>query len=194
VHRRLLISAGLAAVLATGCGGGEDERYALTTPPEEVGAKPLPQEQQDNEPAPGEHRPTRREAQRLRPLVAGWAAALRHGDVERASSYFALPAIVSQGEAVRLRTRAEVRAFNAALPCGARVLGIGNDGRYVVATFRLTHRAGVPCAEAGQLVRVAFVIRGRKFAEWRQVPDAPGADPVPQAPEADVPPLGGYES
>jgi hypothetical protein len=76
-----------------------------------------------------------------------------------------------------------VRRFNDGLPCGARLLEVQHDGRYVVGTFRLTERSGHTCAAAGQLARVAFVIRAHHFTEWRQVPDRPGAPPGPSEPE-----------
>ena len=84
---------------------------------------------------------------------------------------------------VELQTREQVRRFNDELPCGARLLEVQHDGRYVVGTFRLTERSGHTCAAAGQLARVAFVIRARHFTEWRQVPDRPGAPPGPSEPE-----------
>ena len=93
-------------------------------------------------------------------MLAGWAAALRRGDRDRAARYFAVPAIVAQSMTVQLQTRAQVRKFNDELPCGARLLEVQHDGRYIVGTFRLTQRAGHTCTAAGQLVRVAFVIRG----------------------------------
>ncbi|MDP9294386.1 MAG: hypothetical protein M3O90_08205, partial [Actinomycetota bacterium] len=122
-------------------------------------------------------------------VLAGWAKAVRRGDAQRAAGYFAIPAIVAQSQTVELQTRDQVRKFNDELPCGARLLEVTHDGRYVVGTFRLTERTGKQCSDAGALVRVAFVIRGRRFKEWRQVPDRPGAPPGPKEPEK-APPLG----
>ena len=185
----LVVIAG-TAVLA-GCGEAPGPDYRLKTPPPRVGAQPI------GTPAPPasarrgrEPRPTQREAERLRPVLAGWAAAVRRGDPDRAARYFAVPAIVAQSMTVELQTREQVRKFNDELPCGARLLEVQHDGRYVVGTFRLTERPGRTCTAAGQLTRVAFVIRGRHFTEWRQVPDRPGAAPGPDAPE-DAPPAGG---
>jgi ketosteroid isomerase-like protein len=184
------VVAGLA-VLATGC-GSQGPDYRLKTPPPKVAAAPI----QTPDPTPSKRgkssqpRPTQRQAERLRPVLAGWAEALRRGDTDRAARYFAVPVIVAQSMTVELQTREQVRRFNDELPCGARLLEVQHDGRYVVGTFRLTQRSGHDCPAAGELSRVAFVVRGRRFIEWRQVPDRPGAPPGPEEPEEAPPPAG----
>jgi ketosteroid isomerase-like protein len=192
-YRRCLVALTGAALLC-GCGGTQGPDYSLQTPPPVVGAKPIetpvPKRTKPKAAGPGERRPSQRDAERLRPVLEGWAAAVRKGDPDRAARYFAVPAIVAQSMTVELQTREQVRKFNDELPCGARLLEVQHDGRYVVGTFRLTERAGHACATAGQLVRVAFVIRARHFTEWRQVPDGAGAAPGPDEPE-DAPPPGG---
>jgi len=189
-RRRCLILIAGAAVLG-GC-GQEGPDYTLRTPPPDVVARPIvtPAPPSGRARASGEPQPTQRQAERLRPVLAGWAAAVRRGDPERAARYFNVPAIVAQSMTVELQTREQVRRFNDELPCGARLLEVQHDGRYIVGTFRLTERAGRTCTAAGELTRVAFVIRGRHFSEWRQVPDRPGAPPGPDEPE-DAPPPGG---
>ena len=180
--RRSLLALGAIALLS-GC-GSQGPDYTLTTPPAAVYATPIPTPVAKDHPhkvLPGQ--PSQKEAERLRPVLAGWAAALRSGDPDRAARYFAVPAIVAQSMPVELQTRSQVRDFNDALPCGATLLGVRHDGRYVVGTFRLTPRAGHTCTTAGQRARVAFVIRARHFVEWRQVPDTPGAAPGPDKPE-----------
>jgi ketosteroid isomerase-like protein len=179
----------LAAVAAiTGCGDAPGPDYGLKTPPAKVEVTPAA--------TPGtpttrkQPHPTQRQAERLRPLLAGWAAAVRRGDADRAARYFDVPAVVAQSMTTELQTREQVRKFNAGLPCGAKLLEVQHDGRYVVGTFRLTERPGHACASSGQLVRVAFVIRARHFTEWRQVPDARGAPPGPAQPEDAPPPPG----
>jgi hypothetical protein len=187
----LIVLAGVAA-LTTGC-GSQGPDYRLTTPRPAVGAAPIETPgptAAERKAVKGQPRPTQRQAERLRPVLAGWANALRRGDPDRAARYFAVPAIVAQPMAVELETREQVRRFNDALPCGARLLGVRHDGRYIVGTFRLTARSGHTCAAAGELSRVAFVIRGHHFTEWRQVPDRPGAPPGPIEPETAPPPGG----
>jgi hypothetical protein len=190
--RRCLVALAAAALLP-GCGGSDGPDYSLKTPPSASVAgpieTPLPKRATPKARA-GERRPTQRDAERLRPVLEGWAAAVRAGDPHRAARFFAIPAIVAQSMTVELQTREQVVKFNDELPCGARLLEVQHEGRYVVGTFRLTERAGRPCATTGQLVRVAFVIRSRHFTEWRQVPDRPGAPPGPDEPE-EAPPPGG---
>ena len=180
----------LAALgLLCGCGSSGPD-YALKTPPPIVRAGPIATAAPKSKPKPGQPHPSQRDAERLRPVLAGWAAALRRGDPDRAARYFAVPAIVAQSMTVQLQTREQVRKFNDELPCGAKLLEVQHDGRYVVGTFRLTQRAGHTCTAAGELARVAFVIRAHHFTEWRQVPDTPGASPGPDEPE-DAPTPGG---
>jgi len=189
---RRCIVAVAALGLLTGC-GAQGPDYTLKTPPPAVVAGPIETptpKRVKPKPRPGERRPSQRDAERLRPVLAGWAAAVRKGDPDRAARYFAVPAIVAQSMTVELQTREQVRKFNDGLPCGAKLLEVQHDGRYIVGTFRLTERPGHTCATTGQLVRVAFVIRARHFTEWRQVPDRPGAPPGPDEPE-DAPPPGG---
>ena len=186
---RRCLAALAAAGLLSGC-GSQGPDYSLKTPPPTVVAGPIQTPVPKRAARPGERRPSQRDAERLRPVLEGWAQAVREGDPDRAARYFAVPAIVAQSMTVELQTREQVRKFNDDLPCGAKLLEVQHDGRYVVGTFRLTPRAGHSCTSAGQLVRVAFVIRARHFTEWRQVPDQPGAPPGPDEPE-DAPPPGG---
>jgi hypothetical protein len=124
-------------------------------------------------------------------VIRGWAQALRAGELDKAAAYFALPAIIQNATPpVRITSRAQARAFNELLPCGARLLKTARHGAYTYATFRLTNRVGGSCgAGVGGLAATAFRIRDGKIAEWRRLPDpgqqppnpsAPG--PVPQAP------------
>lgn len=189
---RVLLGLAAAGALA-GCGNDEarDPRYDLVTPGPYVGASALPGTLPTPVPTPkpkataapkarkGEKIPSQADAERLRPVIAAWAAAVRRSDPEAAARFFNLPAIVSQGQPRELTTAEEVLAFNAALPCGAELTDVQHNGRYVVGTFRLTERPGSSCDAPGALVRVAFVIRGRRFTEWYQVPDTPGAEPGP---------------
>ena len=190
--RRAVVALSAVALFGGGC-GEQGPDYTLKTPPPKVAAGPIqtPVPKRKAEKARGGERlPSQRDAERLRPVLEGWAQAVREGNPDRAARYFAVPAIVAQSMTVELQTREQVRKFNDDLPCCAKLLEVQHDGRYVVGTFRLTDRAGRSCTTAGQLVRVAFVIRGRHFTEWRQVPDHPGAPPGPDEPE-DAPPPGG---
>jgi hypothetical protein len=128
----------------------------------------------------GDPRPRDARLAELRPVVAGWADAVARGDADRATGYFALPAVIEQGSAFRLTTRAQIRLFNAGLPCSAKLLSLRREGRYVVAGFRLGPRKGFECAAAGEVAEVALVFKGRRFAEWRQIPESRAPDAAPR--------------
>lgn len=173
---RLRLLAVPLLVLLAGCGsrsGGLD--YNLRTPPPFVGGAPVAPPGQK----PVDRRMTRTDAKRLRRVIAGWADAVRTGDSARAAGFFDLPAIVYQPgrNALQVNTPQIAQAFNASLPCGAKLLGTSASGRYVVATFVLVRRDG-PCPGAGDLARVGFVFgdlrHPRRFTEWWQASNAPG--------------------
>ena len=173
-----LVLLGLLAAVAiagAGCGAEPERRFELRTPPERRYAEPLPEVSAARAAAAGD-RVTRAEARRQRPVIAGWARALRRGDEQAAARYFALPALINQASPMRLRSRREARAFNAGLPCGARLTAVAPAGPYVVATFRLTRRPDNVCDAPGDTIRVGLIIRAGRFREFRQVPDTPGAE------------------
>jgi hypothetical protein len=117
-------------------------------------------------------------------VIRAWADTLRRGEVARAASYFTLPVIVQNGTPpLKLTSRAQIRDFNLALPCGARVLRTYASGRYTTAVFRLTERPGAGrCGSGtGQTARTRFLVRDGKIREWRRVPDEP-ASSTPSAP------------
>ena len=177
---------------AAPAGATRRARLRLETPAERSGAEPLPEvraEQERAEQALREARehPTKADARRARPVLARWARALRRDGGEQAAAFFAVPAIVAQGAAVRLETEADVRRFHVSLPCGARLLGLGREGRYFIATFRMTARPGHVLRRGG---RPRARRRRRARPQDRRVaPDGrrPGASPGPAAPE-DAPP------
>jgi hypothetical protein len=108
-------------------------------------------------------------------VIRAWADTLRHGQIRAAARFFALPTIVANGgDPLELKTRAEVRFFNATLPCGAVLVGTehGPHG-LVIATFRLTERPGegVCGTGVGHTARTAFRIRHGRIREWLRVAD-----------------------
>jgi hypothetical protein len=175
----------LIALLAlAGCGSDEAGLdYELRTPPPYIGAVPVA--------PPGQkavdRKMTREDADRYKTVIADWAAAVRRRDTVAAAGFFDLPAIVFQPgpgrEALQLNTPAVAEAFNATLPCGAKLLGTNPDGRYVVATFVLVKTGETPCTGEGDLARVGFVFgdprHPRRFTEWWQVPAAPDSKTGP---------------
>ena len=118
-------------------------------------------------------------------VICGWTESLRHGDARSAAGYFSVPAVVQNGTPpLRLGSRGAVLAFNESLPCGARLIGTRQEGRYTVAEFRLTERPGGDCgAGVGGTASTAFLIERRHIKVWLRVPEA-GALPQPgPAPE-----------
>jgi hypothetical protein len=109
-------------------------------------------------------------------VIRAWAETLRRGDIAGAARFFAVPSVVANGTPpIVLSTRAEVRAFNSSLPCGAQLLRTSSSGRFTTAVFRLTERPGPGRCGTGtsHTARTTFVIRDGKIDEWRRVADAP---------------------
>jgi hypothetical protein len=117
-------------------------------------------------------------------VISGWANALAGGDVAKAASYFALPAVVENGDPpVRITSREQAREFNQLLPCGARLVSTSRHGRYTYATFRLIDRVGGDCgAGTGTVAATAFLIRHAKIVEWIRLPNPGSGQPVPSTP------------
>jgi hypothetical protein len=176
---RRLVLLSLMTLLAA-CGDDPQERLVLRTPPERSSAKPLPQAERAAKRAEraARERPTRSDAERLRPVLRGWGDALRRDRSRAAARYFAVPAVVAQGKVLTLTSQAEITRFNDAFPCGARLLHVQNEGRFLIGTFELTTRPTRECEAKGELLRVAFAVRKRKIAEWRELPQPMGAGPA----------------
>ena len=147
--RRYLALLAAVAMLPAGC-GGDDETNATTTTEIPGGADPASVEVIDN-----------------------WARTLTEGDIEGAAGYFAIPSVVQNaGPAIEISDPDDARAFNASLPCGARLIEARPQDNLVVATFRLTERPGPgTCGSGvGHRASTAFGIDADgKIAEWRRV-------------------------
>ena len=169
-----LVTLGLA-----GCGSTSDSESSLTTQGRddvvvrEVGGgeeKPIPK------------RPTRGEVR----VIRGWVDALRAGRVNEAAGFFAVPARVLDGTNPlrELPSLDAIREFNRGLPCGAELVKTKRgEGKFVIATFRLTERTGPgarPCGAVGNLAATAFLIEDRHIGQWLRQPD-----PI-QPPEQDT--------
>ncbi|MDX6724856.1 MAG: hypothetical protein QOD73_3260 [Solirubrobacteraceae bacterium] len=160
------VLAGLALV-AGGCGSGHQ---LAKTPPPKRAATPTPPPVPQRKPA----------AAADVAVIRGWADALRHGKLERAVGYFAIPSVVSNGTSpIRLTSRSDVRFFNRTLPCGAKVVKAVDTGAFVVATFELTERPGpgVCGSGVGGRASTAFLIRHHRIVQWRRVLDPAAAEP-----------------
>jgi hypothetical protein len=104
-------------------------------------------------------------------VIRGWLLALNRDDYTGAADYFAIGAIIDQGDPFRLPSTAAARIFNAGLPCRADLAGVDDEpGPKSLASFRLREGPGGPCSG---IVQVRFTIREGKFTEWRQLPEEP---------------------
>ena len=115
-------------------------------------------------------------------VIDGWVTALRHGDVEAAARYFAIPSVAENGPLLlHIENIDEARRFNESLPCGARLVRAQTQGQFTTATFRLTERpgSGVCGPGTGESAKTSFVIHDGKIAEWRRVGAGSGSEPTP---------------
>jgi len=172
---RLLI-VGLVATAVAGCGGSSID--GRSDPGKQPAAKPSAPDR-----AVGPAR-----------VITGWADALRGGDVQRAVSFFAVPSTVQNGgPPLRLGSAGAVRAFNLALPCGAKVTRTLALRGYLLAEFVLTERKGSGGGQCGSGVggkaSTAFLIRDGKIVQWRRIAGLPGrrSIPTPTAPPVNAP-------
>ncbi len=117
-------------------------------------------------------------------VIDGWVTALRHGDVDAAAEYFAIPSVAENGPIlVRIRSVDDARRFNESLPCGAKLIRADSAGEFTTGTFRLTERPGPGrCGPGtGGVAKTSFVIRDGKIAEWRRVGAGGGGAPAPSS-------------
>lgn len=118
-------------------------------------------------------------------VIEEWADALREGDIEAAAEHFKLPSTAQNGTPpLRLRSRADVVAFNEALPCGAELTNAENKGRFIVATFELSERPGEgECGPGtGGTAKTAFVIEDGLIVAWVRAADDPLVEPPAEGP------------
>ena len=174
-----------AALVVVGCGSGShavaghtsSTRSRTTTRRQAIPSAPA-------NPVP-RHAPRPADARTVA-VIRHWADALRRGDVNRAAGYFEIPSVFAPGpdQEVTIHSRAEAKAVNAALPCGAKVISVvRTGGGFVQALFRLTGRpgpGGSACNPgAGQTARTNFVIRSGHIRVWIRAPDQPGENQPP---------------
>lgn len=118
-------------------------------------------------------------------VVQQWATTLQRGDVDGAARLFALPSAVANGtRPIALTTRAQVRAFNRTLPCGADVISARAAARgFFVVTFRLTERPGGDCGSGtGNTARAAFHVTDGLIDHWLRVEDLDALGVAPGTP------------
>jgi hypothetical protein len=170
ISRALTVAATVLCALGVACcgGGGGDDGASRDPKPTPTSTPTPAPERSEASPGSGVDDADLR-------VVREWADTLRHGDVEGAAKLFALPARVANGwSPIRLTNRTQVRLFNRALPCGAKVIGAESAPHgFLIATFRLTERPGKGACGGGTggTARTAFRVRDGLITDWLRVPD-----------------------
>ena len=152
LFKALVISIVALALIATGCGGDDEES---TTTRQSPAAEP---DVGDADPGDVE-------------VISRWVDALRAGDTEEAAGYFAIPSTAENGPLLtKIDSKQDALAFNESLPCGAKLISARSEGDFTTATFRLTERPGGDCGSGtGGRASTSFEIEGGKIVEWRRV-------------------------
>jgi limonene-1,2-epoxide hydrolase len=164
------IAAALVVIaLLAGCGRAVKTATTVANPP------PAPQRSELDPPASIPDRATGPATKEARQVITAWLRALRHGDVQRAARYFALPSKFQNSTPVlTVHTKRERIAVNLSLPCGAKAREMGAAGVYTIVTFVLTKRPGGNCGTGvGGTARGAIRVERRHIKEWYRLPDKP---------------------
>lgn len=179
----------LAALVlsAAGCGSDPAPRAMRAPPPVDASGPLMPREQPPEPdralfapPGVPRHGHGRADPAAVR-VIRGWLAALRHGEIARAASYFAVPTRFQNGTPVMtLRTRFAVRVVVGDLPCGAVATRFQGAGRYTLVRFRLTERAHADCrGAAGHTTGGAILVSGGRIRAWYRLYDEDEIQPGP---------------
>jgi limonene-1,2-epoxide hydrolase len=103
-------------------------------------------------------------------VVHAWSAALNANRNAAAADLFAPKAhVIQAGLVLVLRTHAVAVAFNAALPCAGKIVGLTVHRNRAVATFVLGERPNHTCDGPGQKAAALFVVEKGKIVLWEQV-------------------------
>jgi limonene-1,2-epoxide hydrolase len=103
-------------------------------------------------------------------VVRAWSAALNANRNAAAADLFAPKArVIQAGLLLVLRTHAVAVAFNAALPCSGRIVGLTVHRNRAVATFVLGERPKHTCDGPGQKAAALFVVEKGRIVLWEQV-------------------------
>jgi len=171
-----------SALLAAGCGGGSGGPTAPHDTGTGMAVVTVPNTVPRHTPPPpasasDEH------------VIRLWADTLRRGDVDGAAGMFGLPTItqIQPGAPIlQLRTRAQARAFNRGLPCGAVLLRTEHRRGLTIGVFRLSNRPGATCDGTGAIARAGFVIEHGRITHCIRLPNEPrdaAAPPTPTVPD-----------
>jgi hypothetical protein len=179
---RLAVLFLLSAGVLSACGGSDSDQagQARATPGAPSDPLALPPGVPVHSDGPGERKAIE--------VIRGWSEALRMGDIDRAASFWGLPAkIQNVSPVLTLRSLDDVRAFNLSLTCGAILTAAGKAKKFTILKMRLAHRRGADCGNGvGKSARTAIRVQDDKIVEWYRLPGDPEA-PMP-APRRGTPP------
>jgi hypothetical protein len=115
-------------------------------------------------------------AQSAEQVARSWSAALDRSDNEAAALLFADGATVVQNGELTLSTHAEAVRWNAALPCGGKILSVSRrNATEVLVIFTLQGRPRHTCDAPGQQAAAIFRVRDGKIVLWHQTAVPPPA-------------------
>jgi hypothetical protein len=150
--RRLLLAGGLALVIA-GCGGGGGHHAA----PARHAVPPRPADEK---------------------VIRGWNRAVNTGHYERAASYFAPHAIVTQDYVLQFPSHKIAVEWNSGFPCRADITFVRFERTTTLAGFHLREGPRGGCKGGGS-AQVRFTIRNGVIQRWQQLLDVPKSPSVP---------------
>jgi hypothetical protein len=157
MHR--LWMAGLALLLVAGCGGGSSHQ---TSENQARPAKPAPR--------PGDEK-----------VIRGWNKAVNSGNYEKAASYFAPKAVVTQDYVLQFPSHKIAVEWNSGLPCRADITFIRPEATTTLAGFHLREGPHGGCKGGGS-AQVRFTIRRGLIRRWQQIVNPPGQPQQSQVP------------
>lgn len=104
-------------------------------------------------------------------VVESWSQAVTAGDAEAAGKLFADGAeVVQDGQKKTLESQEQAVAWNAALPCGWKVVDTTVAGDDVRGTFTLTRRPGQMCDDPGAPRNATISVVDGKITLFHELP------------------------
>lgn len=148
MHRHGMAGLALLGLLAAGCGSGS---HGTSTPRP---TQPAPR--------PGDEQ-----------VIRGWNTAINSGDYEKAASFFAPHAVVTQDYVLELASHKFAVEWNSGLPCRADITFIRGERTTSLAGFHLREGPHGGCKGGGS-AQVRFTIRNGLIQRWQQLLTPPG--------------------
>ena len=101
-------------------------------------------------------------------MIRGWNRAINSGHYERAASYFAEHAVVTQDYVLQFPSHKIAVEWNSGLPCRADITFIRAERLTTLAGFHLREGRRGDCKGGGQ-ASVRFTIRNGLIQRWQQL-------------------------